>query len=63
MNIAGMQRRIACQGDFSNRRNNPYDPVAHPSLFFRRDGQSSKNTSILAFKRKVLRRDRKEKRY
>jgi len=38
MNIAGMQRRIACQGDWVNRKQNPFDPVSHPSLFFRRDG-------------------------
>ena len=56
MNIAGMQRRIAAQGDKVNREKNFFDPVAHPSLFFRRDGQPSKNTSILAFKRKVLKK-------
>ena len=38
MNIANMQKRIAAQGDKSVREKNKFDPVAHPSLFFRRDG-------------------------
>jgi len=52
---------MANQGD--ERAKNPTDPVAHPSLFFRRSGQSTKNTSIVAYQKKVMRRHDKEKAY
>lgn len=61
MNIASMQRRMANLGDMRERAKNPTDPVAHPSLFFRRAGQSTRKTSIVGFKRKIMRRLNKQK--
>lgn len=63
LNIASMQRRMANLGDLRERAKNPTDPVAHPSLFFRRAGQPTRKTSIVGYKRKIMRRHNKEKQY
>jgi hypothetical protein len=36
-------------GDIKERKKNLYDPIAYPSLFFRRQGQKDKKTSIIGF--------------
>lgn len=35
-NLASLQRRLNQIGDIKERQKNPYDPIAYPSLFFRR---------------------------
>ena len=41
-NLASLQQRITKIGSLQDRKKNPFDPISNPSLFFRRDGQSSK---------------------
>lgn len=56
-----MQRNITCQADKAQRSKNILDPIEHPSVFFRRDGEATKGTSIKAFKRRILRKVEKAK--
>ena len=48
-NLASLQRRLNSVGNIQMRRKNAFDPIAYPSLFFRREGQPSKHTSIVGF--------------
>lgn len=66
--LASMRKRMALIGTVSaksltfqpsDRVRNPNDPIAHPSLFFRREGQDASSTSIATFTRKVMRKVRR----
>jgi hypothetical protein len=57
--LAVMKRNIASQAEIGQRKKNKLDPVAHPSLFFRKG--FDRKISIKNFKRRVLRKAEKEK--
>ena len=47
----------------TQRRKNQFDVVAHPSMFFRREGQSVKKTSIVTFQKRVIKRDTRDRKH
>ena len=47
----------------SVRLKNFQDVVANPALFFRREGQSARGTTIRRYQQKIRRRDSYEKQY
>ena len=55
-NLASLQRRLNQIGDIKERQKNPFDPIAYPSLFFRRQGQKDKKTSIIGFQKRILKK-------
>jgi len=54
-NLASLQKRIGDLGSANERKKNPYDPLSHPSLFFRRAGENDKTTSLQGYAKKSAR--------
>ncbi len=53
-NTRSLQRRLLRIGSMTERKKNPYDPIANPALFFRKAGDSDKTTSLVDFARRVV---------
>lgn len=53
-NLASLQKRISDIGCLNDRKKNPSDPIAHPSLFFRKVGEFDESTSLGNFVVKVV---------
>ncbi|CAD8056307.1 unnamed protein product [Paramecium sonneborni] len=46
MNIKAQKRRIGSAGSMQERKKNQFDPIAHPPVFFRREGQNLSNCRL-----------------
>lgn len=53
-NLASLQRRINSIGSIQDRKKNPTDPLAYPSMFFRKPDEFDKSTSLGGFAFKVV---------
>ena len=38
----------------TERKKNPYDPIANPALFFRKAGDSDKSTSLISYAKRIV---------
>jgi len=56
-----MQRRIANQTEMAQRVKNNLDPVTNPALFFRREGQTDHDITVKHFKRRLIRKAKRDK--
>ena len=54
-NTRSLQRRLLRIGSMTERKKNPYDPIANPALFFRKPGEADRATSLLSYAKRIVR--------